>query len=282
MNYLVTIQGHGDALISYMIAKNIKNDKLVIICNNQSVSLLKNYISDENIISDEFSSLYNIRKDGILKAIKSWFILINYLQKVNKNDKIYFEKNDFRFKITKLFVRSSMFAPENSHNCIYKKRQLLFDTELPFTYLINPDQLKLINKKIIIFPGSRIKAKEISPNDIQQLFDFFNLYTHNVKLYYFVNDNIPSLNNIKSNINTFDSIKTMINAIESADIIISADSLPLHVTYFLNKLVIPFYNNKINIDWLPIGVGEFVILNQNNKIIFSNKLLDIWKKINIK
>ena len=74
----------------------------------------------------------------------------------------------------------------------------------------------------------------------------------------------------------------MINAIESADIIISADSLPLHVTYFLNKLVIPFYNNKINIDWLPIGVGEFVILNQNNKIIFSNKLLDIWKKINIK
>ena len=264
-----------------MIAKNIKNDKLVIICNNQSVSLLKYFISDQNIISDDFSSLFNIRKDGILKAIKSWFILIRYLQKVNKNDKIYFEKNDFRFKITKMLIGSNLFAPENSHNSIYKKRQLLFDTELPFTYLIKPDELKLINKKIIIFPGSRIKAKEISPNDIQELLVFLNLSTQNVELYYFFNENIPAFNNIKCNINTFDSIKTLINAIESADIIISADSLPLHVTYFLNKPVIPFYNNKINIDWLPIGIGEFVILNQNNKIIFSNKLLDIWKKINI-
>ena len=100
MNYLVTIQGHGDAIISYLLAKNIKDNGLTIICNSQSVSLLRNYTSDEKIISDEFGSLYNIRKDGIIKAIKSWLVLIKYLRKVDKKDKIYFEKNDFRYRIS--------------------------------------------------------------------------------------------------------------------------------------------------------------------------------------
>jgi hypothetical protein len=278
LNYIVTIQGHGDALISYMIAKNIKNEELVIICNNQSVSLLEYYISDEKIIADKFSSLYNIRKDGIIKAIKSWLILIKYLRKINKSDNIYFEKNDFRFKITKYFIRSNIFAPDDNKVCIYKKRQLLFGADLPFTYLINPEKLQLENKKVIIFPGSRIKAKEIKPNAIHQLFNVLKMYKTNIELHYFIHDDIPTIYKEQNYTKKFDTIENMILAIESADIIISADSLPLHVTYFLNKPVIPFYNNKINIEWLPIGVGDFLILNKNNENIFSENLSKIWLK----
>jgi ADP-heptose:LPS heptosyltransferase len=278
LNYLVTIQGHGDALISYMIAKNIKNEELVIICNNQSLSLLKYYISGEKIISDEFSSLYNIRKDGILKAIKSWIILVKYLRKISKKDKIYFEKNDFRFIITKYFVHYNSFAPDDQSFCIYKKRQMLFGTDFPFTYLINAEQLRLDNKKVIIFPGSRIKAKEISTNSIQQLFNVLKMYKTNIELHYFIHDDIPSIYLKQTYTKKFDTIENMIKAIESADIIISADSLPLHVTYFLNKPVIPFYNIKVNSDWLPIGVSDFLILNNNNKNIFSENLSRIWSK----
>ena len=64
--------------------------------------------------------------------------------------------------------------------------------------------------------------------------------------------------------------------IMNADIIISADSLPLHVTYFLNKPLIPFYNDKINLEWLPPGVGEYSILYKNNKLKFSNSLSNLW------
>lgn len=276
MNYLVTIQGHGDALISFMIAKNIKNEKLVIICNYQSESLLKYYISDEKIISDDFSSLYNIRKDGIFKAIKSFSVLIKYLNKIDKNDKIYFEKNDIRFKLIKLFVHARLFAPDDKKTGIYEKRQLLFGTVLPVTYFINHEHLKLDNKKIIIFPGSRIKAKVITSNSIQQLLEVLRMHNTKVELYYYLCEDIPSIFIKQTYTKKFDSIEGMIKAIESADIIISADSLPLHVTYFLNKPIIPFYNDKINYDWLPIGVSEFLILNRDNENIFSESLSKIW------
>ncbi len=278
MNYLVTIQGHGDALISYMIAKNIKDEELVIICNNQSLSLLKYYISNETIISDDFSSLYNIRKEGIFKAIKSWLILMKYLRKINKYDKVYFEKNDIRFKLTKYFVHYNSFAPDHNNNCIYKKRQMLFGTDLPFKYLINQEELQLDNKKIIIFPGSRIKSKEISTHSIQQLFNILKMYKTNIELYYFIHDDIPSIYKKQNYTKKFNTIVNMIKAIESADIIISADSLPLHVTYFLNKPVIPFYNNRINTEWLPIGVKDFYIINKDNQNILSENLSKIWFK----
>jgi len=278
LNYLVTIQGHGDALISYMIAKNMKDEELVIICNIQSLSILKYYISNERIISDEFSSLYNIRKDGIFKAIKSWLILIKYLRKIDKNDKVYFEKNDIRFKLTKYFVHYNSFAPDDKKNCIYEKRQMLFGTDFPVSYLITEEKLQLDNKKIIIFPGSRIKSKEISTNSIHQLFNTLKIYKSYIELYYFIHDDIPTIYKEQNYTKKFDTIEDMVKAIESADIIISADSLPLHVTYFLNKPVIPFYNNRINTEWLPIGVNDFLIINKNNQNILSENLSKIWFK----
>ena len=77
---------------------NIKNDKLVIICNNQSVSLLEYYTDKEKIISGQFNALYDIRKYGLIKTIHSLIILLGQLKKINKDDNIYFEKNKIFYK----------------------------------------------------------------------------------------------------------------------------------------------------------------------------------------
>ncbi len=276
MNYLVTIQGHGDALISYMIAKNIKNEELVIICNNQTVSLIKYYINREKIISGEFNALYDIRKYGIYNAIKSLFNLISHLKKINKNDNIYFEKNDFRVKFIKLFIKAKIHFPLKSNLCLYQKRELLFDTKLNFCYNIEHNKLELNNKNIIIFPNSRIKSKEINLDSLLFLYNHFITKLNNVSILYFKYDNIPKQILNEKFIYKFESIDEMNKIIINADIIITADSLPLHVTYFLNKPLIPFYNNKINLEWLPPGVGEHLILYKKNKLLFSNSLSILW------
>ena len=276
MNYLVTIQGHGDALISYMIAKNIKNDKLVIICNNQSVSLLEYYTDKEEIISGSFNALYDIRKYGLIKTIHSLIILLRQLKKINKDDNIYFEKNDFRVKFIKIFIKAKIHYPIKSNLCLYKKRELLFRTKLDFSYRLEPNKLELNNKKIVIFPNSRIATKEINTDSLLFLYNHFISKLNTVSISYFKFDNIPNELQSEKFIYRFESIDDMNTIIMNADIIISADSLPLHVTYFLNKPLIPFYNDKINLEWLPPGVGEYSILYKNNKLIFSNSLYNLW------
>ena len=276
MNYLVTIQGHGDALISYMIAKNIKNDKLVIICNNQSVSLLEYYTDKEEIISGSFNALYDIRKYGLIKTIHSLIILLRQLKKINKDDNIYFEKNDFRVKFIKIFIKAKIHYPIKSNLCLYKKRELLFRTKLDFSYRLEPNKLELNNKKIVIFPNSRIATKEINTDSLLFLYNHFISKLNTVSISYFKFDNIPNELQSEKFIYRFESIDDMNTIIMNADIIISADSLPLHVTYFLNKPLIPFYNDKINLEWLPPGVGEYSILYKNNKLKFSNSLSNLW------
>ena len=276
MNYLVTIQGHGDALISYMIARNIKNDKLVIICNNQSVSLLEYYTDKEEIISGEFNALYDIRKYGLIKTIHSLIILLRQLKKINKDDNIYFEKNDFRVKFIKIFIKAKIHYPIKSNLCLYKKRELLFKTKLDLSYRLEPSKLELYNKKIVIFPNSRIVTKEINTDSLLFLYNHFISKSNTVSIFYFKYDIIPNELQSEKFIYRFESINDMNKIIMNADIIISADSLPLHVTYFLNKPLIPFYNDKINLEWLPPGVGEYSILFKHNKLIFSNSLSSLW------
>ncbi len=276
MNYLVTIQGHGDALISYMIAKNIKNEELVIICNNQSVNLIKYYINKEKIIQGEFNALYDIRKYGVFNAIKALYNLIVKLKKINKNDNIYFEKNDFRVKFIKLFIKAKIHYPIKSNLCLYERREILFNTKLDFSYRLERDKLELNNKNIVIFPNSRIVTKEINTDSLFFLYNHFITKLNTVSIFYFKYDNIPNILQSEKFIYRFESIDDMNKIIMNADIIISADSLPLHVTYFLNKPLIPFYNDKINLEWLPPGVGEYSILYKYNKLIFSNSLSSLW------
>ena len=274
MNYIVTIKGHGDAIISTILSSYSKFGAFIVICNKDSAQLLQSYISTDKIIFGDFSGLYDIRKQGLLKALKSLFKLITLLKTMNYNDNIFFETNDFRYLIIKLFITAKTYAPKSNNKNIYIKRKNLFESTFNLFLINTTSQIIFSNKYVIIFPKSRITSKEIDLDTLNLLINFLKSNNTIFKIALFKNDKLTSLNKrYEEQVIYFNDISDLITLIESSDIVISSDSLPLHVTYFLNKQLIPYYNNEINEEWLPPGIGEFVFLKKSNNLSFIHNLV---------
>jgi len=108
------------------------------------------------------------------------------------------------------------------------------------------------NKKLLIFPDSRLPAKNIPPDVLDKIIEEQNNKGHIVKVAYFKSQT----NKQSVSYNNFDELLSMI---QEVDYIIGADSLPIHLANLLNKPHFILYPKG----FIQLFITPFAIANQS-------------------
>ena len=107
---------------------------------------------------------------------------------------------------------------------------------------------KLNAKKVLLFPDTRQAKKNIPSSLIYKLYNEIAAKGYTLEIAYFkqVPDIANSINDMsasKSNKVVYDNFKTLIQLIIDAELILGADSLPIHLAYLLKKSHYILYPN---------------------------------------
>jgi len=105
------------------------------------------------------------------------------------------------------------------------------------------------SKKVLLFPDTRQAKKNIPSSLIYKLYNEIETKGYTLEIAYFkeVPDIATTINekgaSAKNNKVVYANFKTLIQLIQEAELIIGADSLPIHLAYFLNKSHYILYPN---------------------------------------
>jgi hypothetical protein len=100
--------------------------------------------------------------------------------------------------------------------------------------------------KILVLPESRKKSKSFQPSFIHELASSLTKQGFDVTTAFF--KNIPLVPVGK--LSTHDSFADLINLIQAADLVITADSLPAHLSQLLHRPHFVCYEGKPNPEWM--------------------------------
>ncbi|MBW4889882.1 hypothetical protein KXQ82_09150 [Mucilaginibacter sp. HMF5004] len=224
------IRSLGDFVITSFVIKNFI-DKSIPISLPFYISEIYEAIDGDSLFNvidkleiqnqPAFFELYKIKdKKNVIRLFKD---IVNIFFSL-KPESIYLL--DFRSR--RLFFSRSKFRWPADNINIYDAKRKFFTSYFGLTYNPEADILIEQNQKInriIIFPDSRIKDKEIPGiliNEIVKNFPEIEINTAN-----FTIEKLPGTLN-------YSNFTQIIDLIKSADFIISSDSLPCHLANFYN------------------------------------------------
>jgi hypothetical protein len=110
--------------------------------------------------------------------------------------------------------------------------------EVEFKEDVEFDNNKLNSKKVLLFPDTRQAKKNIPSNLISNLENELAAKGYTLEIAYFKQvPDISSANNTASKTKqvVYSNFKTLIHYIQEAELILGADSLPIHLAYLLKK-----------------------------------------------
>ncbi len=244
MRSILVLRSFGDYIIMLSCLKKKHINHIYIYASEHLEALHKslNYSFDEKLhfefidfeidngIFPFFTNKYFLTYSNIKSVLK----LKKFVKSINHHDLIL--EQDKRLKFLNLLIcKKSSYIHLNSINNIYDSYCTFFDSNIN-----NETDLSNINS-IVIFPDSRKCEKIIKNEIINKLIK--NIKIKNVVIAKFAND-CDAINTI-----CYNDFEKLIKIIENADLIISSDSLPLHLSQFFNKFHFALYNNKINHEW---------------------------------
>jgi ADP-heptose:LPS heptosyltransferase len=121
-----------------------------------------------------------------------------------------------------------------------------------------------IKKHIVIHPSSRWKFKEIKPEIWAEVIDYykrkkFNVTINGSKSDYVFNSKIAELALKKPNLTSFNSLKDSAALIQSADLIISIDSMTIHLASALKVPIVGIFGPTSEINWGPWKVPHQIV-----------------------
>ena len=180
-----------------------------------------------------------------------------------------------------LFTGAKMQWPALKQNLYYAK-YLLYQrngllAESPFRNRLANTTENIAIRKILIIPESRIALKNIDPAVIRQL--CLNLEAFTIETAFFNRDGIP-----QAELKTYSNFKELINLITEFDLVISAESLPYHLAYFLNIRHYVIYNESRHFNttfmtpYMEARQSYTVFTGQNHQVV-ANTVLK-WLKNN--
>lgn len=269
MKSILVLRSFGDYIVMLSCLKKKHSGDIYIYASDHLEELHKslNYIFDENLyfrfidfeidkgILPFFTNKYFLSYSNIKSVLK----IKKFVRNFNHYDLIL--EQDKRLNLfNHLIGRNYSYIHNNSINNIYDSYCTFFDSNIN-----SETDLNNINS-IVIFPDSR-KSKKIIQNEIiNKLIQ--NIKIKNIVIAKFGND-CETSNSI-----CYNNFEKLIKIIKNADLIISSDSLPLHLCQFFNKFHFALYNNKINHEWTtPISR-----LNKTNYL--TNDIENLTNHIN--
>jgi len=109
--------------------------------------------------------------------------------------------------------------------------------------------------QVLIFPDSRLKRKELSEDCLKSIMEILNRENLRFKIALFKTEIHPEYIT-KESFATYKNFEELVQLISKADLVLSSDSMPLHLANFLQKKHFCIYNNVINRKWLTPWMVE--------------------------
>ena len=253
--YYLSFLALGDNLISLSMLEQL-DDKVKILGtkHTQNVAKLMGIENkfDIKIVFDDIPAFYDIKKQGILKAIKDFFNFIKYIRSNNITG-IVFEKKDFRSSLISLLTKANIYYPNNLNLNVYENRKELISTVYKQSINMNSYALKIENPKMILInPVTRAEVRNIKCNHLKYIIDIlkkngYEIYLIDIEKKYIEFERVVD----KYLTNTsLDDVKQLI---KKCDLYIGGDSFLIHLAYYLkrNYFMILYRNND---DFLPPNI----------------------------
>lgn len=244
-NIYVPIRAFGDFTITTAVVKNHFSGRLPVILPAYLKDLYNILDADEcyNIVNEidlkrspAFFELHKIKTlPEAMRLVREILFINSYL---NHKDKYLFDYSNKRLNI---FFKHFLYP--SKEGSIYRAKIGLLEKYLPKKGTANPVFAKhSAGKKVIFFPGSRKASKVVAPQLVDAIINsgMFN----DIKLAYHQSENPPS------GAIVFNDFQFLKDIIVGYDLVISADSLPLHMAYYFNIPHFCIYNDYLNTPWL--------------------------------
>ena len=159
-----------------------------------------------------------------------------------KDEELYFEQRRKQWMIAPFMCKTFPY--------IHKKSRNIYDSYLAH-FGVAPQMLAFQESptaihKILVLPESRKKSKSFQPSFIHELASSLTKQGFDVTTAFFKNiQTVP-----EGKVATHDSFADLISLIQAADLVITADSLPAHLSQLLHRPHFVCYEGKPNTEWL--------------------------------
>ena len=266
------IRAFGDFTISAAVLKKSGAEKIPILLPKYLIELF-NALEGENIFHvvdiiqlDKYHKLFQLRKVTSVKVFRELLFEIKTLKKsLHKKNRYLL---DYRSKRARI-LSNKLYFPALKDN-IYHAKAALFAKH----FNINADviyvpQKKIQVKNIVLFPGSRLASKALSDELVACIFSALKEQGFNVTIVYH-----ESEKTLLKDVDYFKNFTALKKLVMSADLVISADSLPLHIANFFDKFHFVIYNGHGNYRWETPSTRYY-----NSSAVYLNNKEEVVKNI---
>jgi ADP-heptose:LPS heptosyltransferase len=281
MKNFICLQSMGDNLISLYLLSQI-NHEVTILGTQQTkkISQLINTNSKLNVVVvfEKIPAFYDIRKQGIISALKDILKFRSYLKKHNIKHLV-FEKKDIR--TTLLTFGIARYDASDITKQVYINRKNLIEkclcTTLNLKETLSPKPNTL--KTVLIAPSSQAKNRNIQKIHLDII---LKLLQHKYKIYLLDYDKsyksyLPKVDKYYTNLK-LDEVKALII---NCDLLIGTDSFLVHLSYFYEKPFFTVFNYEY-FDFLPPKseiINNYIITNCD--VDMTTKFLDRFQALKI-
>jgi ADP-heptose:LPS heptosyltransferase len=248
-NIYLPIRAFGDFTITTAVVKNHFDDKLPIILPAYLKDLYNILDASEcYTIVDElalerspaFFELHKVKTPADMMRLVKEVLFIN--KHLNHRDNYLFDYSNKRLNI---FFKHFLYPAKEGN--IYSAKIALLEKFLPKKE-VKPDIKTSELKSVIFFPGSRKASKVIVPALVDAI--IHSGLFGNIELAYHQSEDPPQ------GAIVFNDFKKLKELVISHDMVISADSLPVHMAYYFNVPHFCIYNDHLNLPWLTPYIEE--------------------------
>jgi ADP-heptose:LPS heptosyltransferase len=271
----------GDNLISLSLLAKI--DKKITIVGTQHTKKIIDLMGLAHqfnlvIVFDNIPAFYDVKNQGIIKAIKDLYIFIQYIHK-NKIKELVLEKKDFRSNIINFFTNTKLYFP-NPKDKVYIGRKNVTNNLYNTNIDLNNYQLNISNPKIIVInPLTRIELKNIKYNHLKFILDWLNKYNYEIYLVDTENKYSKFQNKVNHYLTntTLEDVKNLLN---KCDLYIGGDSFLIHLAYYFKRnYFMIFYRD--NDDFMPPNIEDNFYIKAHNGNNFELEIQQKFENIGL-
>ena len=252
---VLVFRSYGDLIILLnVLQKGIYQDRIHLKISAHLQALIEN-LPDFKLPDTVSISYFDIGINrGILRlftnkdllSIATIKELLRFKKVTNTFSTVYIEQT-LRARLLNLFFYPKRFIPIVKEGNVYDAYRIFFsiknispDLNKDSNLISNQDASIISSKRILLFPDSRKTSKQLPTAIVNQI-----LMTNNQVIEARFGEGKDNNQRIY-----YSNFSKLIEYIKTADYIISTDSLPVHLAYYLGVPHYILYAKKVNYDWL--------------------------------
>jgi ADP-heptose:LPS heptosyltransferase len=254
--YILALRSYGDYVIMLNSIKHAdikKNIKLIVSNHLQPLhqSLNIHYSNNFEFIFKDFGikkgllSFFTNRHFFSFNTIQELFNISKIVHQVEIRNEIIYLEHMARKILLNIFFRRRLEHIYTNGN-VYEAFAHFFDIDSANLTFNLPEANAI--RKVLIFPDSRKQDKVIDDKTIKQLTLWLIEQNIDFKIANFGHFKTKDIELNKQII--YKDFNDLTLYIKECDLVISSDSVPVHIAEFLEKPHVILYNGKVNYNWL--------------------------------